>query len=90
MRWVWVEVPEDQRTSTSSDRKDLEMDERTSCCHGAGGYCDRCDLLVDLPGLHVIGVEHDTADRVVVTVESPPGPIGARSAQWSRPGTART
>ena len=30
------------------------MDERTSCCHGAGGYCDRCDLLVDLPGLHVI------------------------------------
>ncbi|XVX20315.1 ISL3 family transposase [Actinomycetota bacterium] len=52
------------------------MDEPTSCCRAAGGYCDRCDLLVDLPGLHVIGVEHDTVDRVVVTVESAPGPVG--------------
>lgn len=60
------------------------MDERTSCCHGAGGYCDRCDLLVDLPGLHVIGVEHDTADRVVVTV----GSSGPRR-RWRRRGMAR-
>ena len=52
------------------------MEEPTSCCRATGGYCDRCDLLVDLPGLHVIGVEHDTAGRVVVTVESSPGPIG--------------
>lgn len=52
------------------------MDEPTFCCGAAGGYCDRCDLLVDLPGLHVIGVEHDTAGRVVVTVESAPGPVG--------------
>ena len=51
------------------------MDEPTFCCGAAGGYCDRCDLLVDLPGLHVIGVEHDTAGRVVVTVESAPGPV---------------
>ncbi|MBC9956184.1 ISL3 family transposase [Yimella sp. cx-51] len=26
--------------------------------------------------MHVIDVEHETADRVVVTVESPPGPVG--------------
>ena len=54
------------------------MDEPTSC-HGSAGddYCDRCDLLVDLPGLHVIGVQHDTdQDCLVVTVESPPGPVG--------------
>ena len=73
---MWVEVLEDQRSSTSPDRKDLDMDEPTFCCRAAGGYCDRCDLLVDLPGLHVIGVEHDTAGRVVVTVESAPGPVG--------------
>jgi len=31
------------------------MPDSTSCCHATGGYCQRCDLLVGLPGLHVTG-----------------------------------
>lgn len=41
----------------------------TTCCHAPDAYCDRCDLLVGLPGLHVIGVERDP-DRLQITVES--------------------
>ena len=54
------------------------MPEPTSCagcCVRTGTYCDRCDLLVGLPGLHVIKVV-DGADRFTVTVESPPAPAG--------------
>jgi transposase len=54
------------------------MPEPTSCagcCVRTGTYCDRCDLLVGLPGLHVIKVV-DGADRLTVTVESPPAPAG--------------
>lgn len=44
------------------------MPEPTLCCPvRSDGYCGRCDLLVDLPGLHVIGVDrHDAGMRVVV------------------------
>ena len=35
------------------------MPDSTSCCRAGGGYCQRCDLLVGLPGLHVIGVQRD-------------------------------
>jgi transposase len=35
------------------------MPDSTSCCRATGGYCQRCDLLVGLPGLHVIGVQRD-------------------------------
>lgn len=35
------------------------MPDPTSCCRGAGGYCQRCDLLLGLPGLHVTGVQRD-------------------------------
>jgi len=31
------------------------MPEPTLCCRVGGGNCDRCDLLVGLPGMHVIG-----------------------------------
>ena len=54
------------------------MPEPTSCagcCVRTGTYCDRCDLLVGLPGLHVIKVV-DGADLLTVTVESPPAPAG--------------
>jgi len=45
------------------------------CCVRGDSYCDRCDLLVGLPGLHVIKiVRHDPG--LVVTVESPPVPMG--------------
>ena len=45
------------------------------CCAGSGTYCDRCDLLVGLPGLHVIRVAED-GPGLVVTVESPPTSVG--------------
>lgn len=55
------------------------MPEPTLCCRPGGDYCDRCDLLVGLPGLHVIAVEHDARERLVVAVESAPEPMGCRS-----------
>jgi len=48
-------------------------------CRAKGGYCDRCDLLVGLPGLHIVAVERDARDRLRVTVESGPTPTGCRS-----------
>ncbi len=60
------------------------MPEPTLCCRLAGGYCDRCDLLVGLTGLHVTAVERDEGDHrrgdrggLMVSVESPPGPMAA-------------
>jgi transposase len=56
------------------------MSEPTLCCRATGGYCDRCDLLVGLPGLHVIAVDRDAGSgRLTVTVESPSAPMGCRS-----------
>ena len=45
------------------------MPDPTSCCRAGGGYCQRCDLLVGLPGLHVTGVHRDDAG-LRVEVES--------------------
>lgn len=48
------------------------MSEPTGCaggCPRTDTYCDRCDLLVGLPGLRVIKV-HADGRRLVVTVES--------------------
>lgn len=51
------------------------------CCARADAYCSRCDLLVGLPGLHVVDVA-DVADggpvRLTVTVESPATEQGCR------------
>ena len=58
------------------------MNEPTLCCRAPGGYCDRCDLLVGLEGLHVIAVERDDGRArpvLTVTVESAPAPMGCRS-----------
>jgi len=55
------------------------MAEPTLCCRALGGYCDRCDLLVGLDGLHVVAVERDSGDRLTVTVESASEPMGCRS-----------
>jgi len=46
------------------------VSEPTLCCRARGGYCDRCDLLVGLGGLHVIGVDRDDGGALTVTVES--------------------
>ena len=52
------------------------MLEPMSCCRVAGSYCERCDLLVGLDGLRVIGVGRDEHGALTVTVESPPGVTG--------------
>ncbi|MGL5827472.1 MAG: ISL3 family transposase [Nocardioides sp.] len=52
------------------------MSEPTSCCRANGGYCERCDLLVGLPGLRVTGVDRDDGDRLTVVVESEPAVMG--------------
>jgi transposase len=49
------------------------------CCRALGGYCDRCDLLVGLDGLHVTAVERDDGGGLTVTVESAAAPMGCRS-----------
>ena len=46
------------------------MPEPTLCCRAARGYCERCDLLVGLEGLHVVAVDRDDGGALTVTVES--------------------
>lgn len=61
--------------------KDLDVNHPTTCgrAPGAGGaYCDSCDLLLSLDGLHVLAVERGP-DLLTVTVESAPGPVGCPS-----------
>ena len=48
----------------------------TSCCRALGGYCDRCDSLVGLDGLHLIGVDRDDGGALTVTVKSGVEPMG--------------
>lgn len=55
------------------------MGEPTSCCRSAGGYCQRCDLLVGLDGLRVIAVDRDDGGALTVTVESEPSVMGCRA-----------
>lgn len=52
------------------------MPETTCCCAARTGYCDRCDVLVGLNGLHVIDTIEDAGGRLVVMVESEPAPPG--------------
>ena len=51
------------------------MSEPMSCCP-AGGYCDRCDVIVDLPGLRVVAAEREVSGQLTVTVESAPRVMG--------------
>ncbi|MFV0374699.1 MAG: hypothetical protein ACK5KK_11480, partial [Microbacterium sp.] len=44
-------------------------------CASDSSYCVRCDLLVGLDGLHVVGVGRDEG-LLVIDAESPPGPVG--------------
>ena len=57
------------------------MSEATGCaggCPRTKNYCERCDLLVGLPGLRVVEVVADR-DWLTVTVESPPAEQGCRA-----------
>lgn len=59
-------------------------------CRALGGYCERCDRLVGLDGLHVTAVDRDDGGRLVVQVESEPTVVGCPAcgvvAQGARPG----
>ena len=48
-------------------------------CHHDTTYCSRCDLLVGLAGLHVVGVKTEDDTGLQVVVESGPGTVGCRS-----------
>lgn len=55
------------------------MPDATGCataCPSSAVYCDRCDVLVGLGGLHVVAVERRGDGVLVIDVESPPGPVG--------------
>lgn len=47
-----------------------------ACCSSTHLYCDNCDLLVGLDGLHVLAVERPGDVGLVVTVESAPALMG--------------
>lgn len=59
------------------------MSEPTLCCRGCSaagqGYCANCDLLVGLKGLHVVRVDRDDGEGLVVMVESALAPAGCLS-----------
>ena len=55
------------------------MDDPTLCCLARGGYCNRCDLIIGVDGLHVTAAERDARGRLVVTVESEPAVMGCPS-----------
>ena len=56
------------------------MSEPESCCRVSDAYCDRCDLLVGLASLHVIGLKRDEGGGLVATMRSAPALTGCRSA----------
>lgn len=56
------------------------MSEPIGCCRSASGaapaaYCSRCDLLVGLDGVHVVGARL-ADEHLEVTIETEPGPVG--------------
>jgi transposase len=51
------------------------MSQPTSCCVLPGGFCARIDSLFNLDGVHVVEVGW-REDRLVLTVETHPGPAG--------------
>ena len=56
MCWVKGQGPQDQEFPHNLPTRTSTMSEFTACatrCHD--DYCDRRDVLVGLPGLHVIG-----------------------------------
>lgn len=55
------------------------MSDLTSCCRVHDGYCQRCDVLVGLVGLHVIGVERTEGGLRVEVESSPPAVVGCPS-----------
>jgi len=55
------------------------MPDPTSCCRVHGGYCQRCDVLVGLVGLHVIGVDRSEGGLRVQVESGRPVLVGCPS-----------
>jgi transposase len=55
------------------------MTDTTSCCRLHGGYCQRCDVLVGLVGLHVTAVDRDEGGLRVQVESGPPAVVGCPS-----------
>ena len=66
---VEVEVPGDERASTSAVVKGSRQCLTPSCCCVSLDRCGRCDLLVGLEGFHLMSVAR-TPDALVLDVES--------------------
>lgn len=70
------------------------MSDSTVCCRATGEYCHHCDLLGDLPGLHIVKVDrHRCGLRIVVeSVRTPVMGVsrlwGARAGAWADAGRA--
>ena len=61
----------------------------THCMCGSGArWCARADAMFDVPGMHVLDVEVDDQQRLVLTVESDQLEHGCPVAGCSRSGTA--
>lgn len=57
------------------------MVEPTSCCAVPGGRCARVDISFTISGVHLIdmarrGPDEQSGERLVLTVETHPGPVG--------------
>ena len=66
---VEVEVLDDERTSTPAIFKGRRAVSHPTCCCASLDRCDRCDLLVDLEGFHLMSVTR-TPGALVLDVES--------------------
>ncbi len=52
------------------------MPDSMSCRRTTGGYCQRCDVLVGLPGLHVVSVDRGEAGLRIEVETSPDEVMG--------------
>ena len=67
---VEVEVLDDERTSTPAIFKGPRaVSHPTCCCSVSPGRCDRCDLLVDLEGFHLVAAARREC-ALVLDIES--------------------
>jgi hypothetical protein len=57
-------------------------------CGSGVRWCTRADAMFDVPGMHVLEVEVDEQQRLVLTVESDQLEMAVPAAGCSRSGTA--
>jgi hypothetical protein len=57
-------------------------------CGSGARWCARADAMFDVPGMHVLDVEVDDHQRLVLTVESDQLEQGCPGCGWSPSATA--